>query len=195
MTIPTFPVLATIGFAKRSPIWSVVRQPSVGGQESRFSLWSAPRWRYEFPFELLRQNSDGTELTTLAGFYNSVGGSALIFQYADPNDGSVTAQAFGTGNGTTRAFQLVRAFGGFIEPVYLPTGSPVISVNGTPTSALTIGATGVVTFTTAPAAAAALTWTGTFNWLCNFDDDSIDFEQFGGTQWALSALKFSTVKL
>lgn len=192
MTIPTFPTLTTIGFPKRTPIWSTVKQPSVGGQESRFSLWSWPRWRYEFGFELLR---DGTELTTLAGFYNASLGSALVFQYADPTDGSVTAQNFGTGDGATRAWQLVRSYGGFSEPVFLPTGSPVISVNGTPTSALTISATGVVTFTVAPAAAAALTWTGTFNWLCNFDDDSVDFEQFGATQWALSSLKFSTVKL
>ena len=194
MTVPTFPTLASIGFPKRAPVWSTVKQPSVGGQESRFSLWSSPRWRYEFPAEVLRQNSDATEFAALVGFYNTLGGSAGTFQYSDPNDGSVTAQAFSTGDGTTRSFQLVRTLGGFTEPVYLPT-SQTIYVNGTSTSAYTLGTSGILTFVTAPAAAAALTWTGSFNWLCNFDDDSVDFQQFGAGLWSMQSLKFSTVKL
>ena len=125
MAIPTFPVLTTIGFPKRTVAWSTIKQPSIGGQESRFANWSFPRWSYDFPIELLRQSSAGTEFATLVGLYNGIGGSAGTFQYSDPNDGSVTQQPFGTGDGATTAFQLVRFLGGVAEPVYLPV-SPSI---------------------------------------------------------------------
>ena len=58
-----------------------------------------------------------------------------------------------------------------------------------------LGATGIVTCATAPVAGAVLAWTGTFNWLCRFDDDSLDFQQFGTGLWSMDSLKFSTVKL
>ena len=72
MTLLAFPTLTTIGFPKRTVIWSTLKQPSVGGQESRFALWSFPRWSYDIPIELLRQTSDGTEFAILAGFYNAL---------------------------------------------------------------------------------------------------------------------------
>ena len=58
-----------------------------------------------------------------------------------------------------------------------------------------LGSTGIVTFSTAPVTGAALAWTGAFNWLCRFDDDSIDFQPFGTGLWSMQTLKFSTVKL
>ena len=121
MTIPTFPSLPSIGFPKRSPVWSTIKQPSIGGQESRFAQWSYPKWRYEIPFEVLRNYSGFTEFDSLAGFYNQVYGSAGFFQYNDPNDGLIVNQPLATGDGTTTSFQLVRSKGGFAEPVFLPT--------------------------------------------------------------------------
>ena len=121
MTIPTFPVLPGIGFPKRSPVWSTIKQPSVGGQESRFAQWSYPKWRYEIPFEVLRNYSGFTEFDSLAGFYNQMYGSAGFFQYNDPQDGLIVNQPLANGDGTTTAFQLVRSKGGFAEPVFLPT--------------------------------------------------------------------------
>ena len=121
MTISTFPVLPGIGFPKRSPVWSTIKQPSVGGQESRFAQWSYPKWRYEIPFEVLRNYSGFTEFDSLAGFYNQMYGSAGFFQYNDPKDGLIVNQPLATGDGTTTSFQLVRSKGGFAEPVFLPT--------------------------------------------------------------------------
>ena len=121
MTIPTFPVLPSIGFPKRSPVWSTIKQPSVGGQESRFAQWSYPKWRYEIPFEVLRNYSGFNEFDSLAGFYNQIYGSAGFFQYNDPNDGLIVNQPLATGDGTTTSFQLARSKGGFAEPVFLPT--------------------------------------------------------------------------
>lgn len=180
--------------ATRTPLWKTIPHPSVDGSEPRYAQWSFPRWRYEIPFEVLRSGLTGTEFAALAGFYNSVSGSALPWAYPDPDDGVATAQSFGTGDGITSTFQLVRSKGGFAEPTYLITTSPTIYVNGTPTS-ITNGTGGTVTFGSAPAAGAALTWSGTFSWLCRFDDDQIDFEGIMRGFWALPSLKFTTEKL
>ena len=121
MTLPTFPTLPGIGLPKKSPIWSTVKQPSIGGQESRFAQWSYPKYHYEYPFEFLRDFSGYTEFDSLVAFYNSVNGSAGFWQYTDPKDNLIVNQPLATGDGTTTAFQLVRSKGGFTEPVFLPT--------------------------------------------------------------------------
>ena len=54
---------------------------------------------------------------------------------------------------------------------------------------------GVIVMASAPASGAAIQWTGTYNWLCRFDDDSIDFEAIADGFWSLGSLKFSTEKL
>jgi len=92
----------------------------------------------------------------------------------------------------------VRSLGGFTENVYLPTGAPSIYVNGslkTVTTDYTIGSTGIVTFVSAPANAAPLTWTGNYNWLCYFDDDILDLASSGSGWWEVKSLNFSSVLL
>jgi len=195
MTLPVFPSLtATIGLATRSPTWKTLKFPSIDGSEPRYATWSYPRYAYEIPFELLRNTATITEFQLLAGFYNAVGGAALPWQFNDPDDYLAVAQPFGTGDGVTTQFQLCRAKGGFTMPVFQPIGTPALLVNGATASASVNGG-GLVTFATPPAAGAALTWSGTFNWLCRFDDDQIDFAELGRGMWSLSSLKFTTEKL
>ena len=199
MTAPVFPTFPGLTFPiKRIPLWSTIRQESIGGQTPRFALWSYPRYRYELTFEVLRRYGAFTELDSIIGFYHSVAGAAGVFQYTDGTDNAVTAQVFGTGDGTTTNFQLVRSFGGFTEPVFAPSGTPSIYKAGvlqTLTTHYTIGVTGLVTFTAAPANGAALTWTGAFNWLCQFDDDELGLRQDFADRWAIETLNFTTIKL
>jgi uncharacterized protein (TIGR02217 family) len=196
MTLPTFPTLIGLTFPyKVTPMWSTIHQLSVSGKDSAVQLWTYPRRKYELSYDMLRSDVVNVELQTLIGFFNKVGGSAKAFHFTDPDDSSVTAQPLGVGDGVTTAFQLVRSFGGFTEPVFGPSGTPTVYVNGTPTTLLTISATGLVTFTTAPAAAAVLTWTGTYDWLCRFDDDSNDFEKFMSQLWQLGKITFTTIKV
>src|SRR6185312_13590332 len=175
MTIPTFPSLIGIAWpVKRSPLWSTLKQPAISGLETRFPLWSLPRWKYSLTYDLLRSDAVNLEWQTLVGFFNEVQAAAgQLFQFTDQNDNAVTNQSFGTGDGATTAFQLVRAMGGFVEPVLAVTGTPTIKDNGATVSAAnyTIGSSGIVTFTTAPLSGHALTWTGSFNWYCRFDND------------------------
>jgi uncharacterized protein (TIGR02217 family) len=154
-----------------------------------------PRYRYRLQYEFLRAGARGSDLTTLVGFYNSVGGPFDSFLYSDPDDNAATAQQFGTGDGTTVAFQLLRGFGGFNEPVYDVTGTPLIYKAGLrQTSGYTISATGLVTFSSAPGSGQALTWTGSFYRRCRFLGDQMDTEKFMADLWRLGGVEFISVK-
>ena len=55
-------------------------------------------------------------------------------------------------------------------------------------------ANGAVTFATPPASGAALAWTGYFAFLCRFDGDDLDFEQFMASLWKASSVKFRSLR-
>jgi hypothetical protein len=198
MSPPIFPALPGLAYpVKRTPKWSGSRQESLSGKKVRTSFFSYPIWAYTLPFNILRSGSAFLEWQQLAGFINAVNGGTGLWLYNDVNDNSATAQEFGVGDGVTSTFQLVRALGGFIEPVFFPNVITNIEIAGTPTSAYTQGASnpGAITFNSPPANGAALTWTGTFYWGCRFDDDAFDFENFYSQMMRLKALNFSTEKL
>lgn len=195
MTIPVFPTLPGISWpVKRTPVWFTLAQRSTSGIETRLQVWSYPQYAYELTFEVLRSSPAFTEWQQMEAFYNQCGGSAQMFAFNDPADCAVTAQGFGTGNGSTTAFQLVRSLGGFVCPVFAPVAWTAY-VNGVAAVGATVSARGVVTFASAPAAGAVLTWTGTYNWFCRFDDDKNTFSQDMNQLWSLASLKFTTVKL
>lgn len=200
MTIPVFPDRSVLpGLAwpvKRLPMWSTLHQPTVSGKDTPLPQWTYPRYGFELAFDMLRSDSNA-ELQTLMGFYNSMQGSAGVFAYVDPDDSIATDQAFGFGDGTTRSFQLIRAFGGFVEPVLNVQAGPFVKVAGVATSAFTLSfATyGVITFTSPPANGAALTWSGTFAFLCRFDEDQAEFTKFMQPIWEQKGLKFSSIKV
>jgi uncharacterized protein (TIGR02217 family) len=186
------------------PLWKTLHQESVSGQDNPIALWTFNKWMYELPINMLNsgatafQNLIAIDTQALMAFFNQMQGSAGVFQYNDTDDNSVTDQLFGVGDGTTVAFPLTRTMtgaGGFTwsEPVFAPTITN-IKINGTPTVLYTLGTQGLVTFNSPPAAAASLTWTGTFNWLCRFDDDSLELSKFMNRLWEVRALKFTTIK-
>lgn len=195
MSLLTYPALPGLTYQNKCTlVWSTLKQPATSGRETRIGLWSYPARRYELAYEFLRNSGTTQEWQTLVGFFNQVGGAAGAFLYNDPNDNSATAQTFGVGNGSATTFQLARSFGGFTEPIFAPI-SPTVFINGGATTAFTLGSSGQVTFTTAPASGAVLTWTGTFNWLCRFDGDTLETDQVMSTYWEAKKVSFSTVKL
>lgn len=195
MTIPTYPntLKGLVYPVKRSPIWNTDKQVAVSGKVTAQQLWTYPRYKIEQGYSFLRSDSVNAEWQTLQGFYNQVGGGALPFQFTDPDDGSISAQAIGVGDGATTDFQLVRALGGFVEPVFLPTAQQVF-LEGVLTATYTMQPGGMVRFDAAPGNGVAITWTGTYNWLCRFDDDSLDFSKFMYQFWELSKISFTTEK-
>lgn len=199
MTVPAFPTLKGLGYpGTRSPIWPTDKQISVSGKRTTLARQSYPRYAYELPYSVLRADNVNLELQTLLAFYNSLNGPALPFHYTDPDDNTATLQAFATGDGVTQNFQLVRAMAGvgvsFVEPVSWPTAVAVFE-NGTLRNpgTYTVSATGNVFCNLT--AGHVLTWTGTYDWLCRFDDDSATFELFMSQLYRLKKIKFSTEKV
>lgn len=191
--LPTAPGLAW-GIGK-SPVWSTQVRDSVSGRQYALSRRLYPTWRFKLPFEVLRAKGTWQELEALVGFINSRKGRYDDFLYQDPRDYQVTAQAFGTGDGATKTFALVRSVGGFIEPVgAVNTGATTVFVGGVGTGVTYDANLANVTFAAAPGVGVALTWTGQFYYRCRFEKDEISFEQFMQDLWKAGAVEFRTFR-
>ena len=199
MSSSVYPVLPGLMF----PVGRTLLPPTVqirttpSQREYRARDATVPRYQYSLPYEFLRAGNRGTELATLMGFYNLMGGPFDSFLFSDPDDHAATAQLFGTGNGSTTSFQLVRSFGGFAEPVFDLNGAPGIYIAGVLKTAgtdYTVSSTGLVTFTAAPAAAAALTWTGSFYRRCRFLGDRMDTSKFMADLFEAKRVEFISTK-
>jgi len=193
-----YPTLAGLAFSVGRNLLAppVMVRTTPSQREYRGRSATAPRYQYKLTYEFLRSAAAYAELQTLAGFFNARGGSFDSFLFTDPDDNAVTAQLFGTGNAATTAFQLVRSFGGFAEAVVDLNGAPSIYVNGTlktVTTDYTVSGGGVVTFTSAPAAAAALTWTGSFYRRVRFAKDLAEFGKFMQGLWEARSVELLSV--
>lgn len=199
MSSAVFPSLAGLqwGLTKR-PIWNTRIQKSVSLMETRISFTSIPLWRWSLSYEFLRQNASNAEFQSLSNFFNARQGMWDSWLYSDPSDNSVTDMNFGTGDAATTAFRLGRrlATGGLLEPLYNINVLTNIKKDGVTLSApgdYSVSG-GLVTFTSAPAAAAVLTWTGTYYWRCRFEQDGVDFREFLNALWSVGELAFVSIK-
>lgn len=192
---PTFPGLTWD--ATRTPVWSTTHKPSVSQRDFRSANASYPLYKYKLSYEVLRQTTGFAEFTALVGFFNARRGSFDSFLFTDPDDCTVTAQSLGPGDGSNRLFQLVRTFGGFVEPVFDVNSAPLVYLDGvlqTLATNYTVSGTGLVTFVVAPGAGAAATWTGTYYRRICFAQDTAEFNKFMSNLWALKTLELITVK-
>lgn len=182
----------------KRPAWSTAIVTARSGRERRRQNWSYPIWQFKLQYEVLRDRPTAPDLARLLAFFNMHAGRQRQFFFLDPTDNVVTGQPFGTGDGLTRTFQLTRAMAtgaiAFVEPVGGVQGVPTILINGTATSAFTIGAYGTITFGAAPAAGAVLSWSGRFLFACRFDQDDLDMQQMMTALWSQDGLAFRTVK-
>ena len=194
-----FPFLAGQSFLQlKTPLWSTKTDTAVSGVERRRALWSYPVWKFKVAYEVLRDSPTNLELQRLLAFFNAHQGGFKEFFYYDRTDHAVTGQSIGTGDGVTTTFQLTRTMGTggitFTEPVRGVSGTPTVYINGSATSAYTIGTLGSITFNTPPASGAALTWTGNFFFLCRFAKDELDVDQLMSSLWSNKGLDFLSVK-
>lgn len=198
MSNAVFPTLPGLKWGlTKTPVWSTKVQQAASGRELRASYFSYPLWKFSLGYEVLRANALA-ELQTLIGFFNARQGSFDSFLYEDPDDKSVSNQVFGVAATGQTQYQLARDFGGFVEPVIAPKGTPVIMVAGVPKVAgtdYTISSSGLVNFITALTAGQSLSWTGEFYFRCRFLHDTTEFEQFMRHLWAAKKIEFQSVKL
>lgn len=204
--IPLFPSwLAQVNAAypiAATPNWSTLRQKAVSGKETALGTFANPTKSYELSTEVLREtlgSATNDERRQLEDFIDEINGAVFPFYYDDPDDDLATKQLFCIGDGTTRDFQLCRALidNGFSTAVQSPVPhvDPTIYVDDVATTAFTLGAAGKITFDVAPTAGAVGTWSGSYYWLCRFDEDSIALSKDMSWIWSAKKIPFSMVPL
>jgi len=195
MPIAIFPVLSGMEYpVNRFPVLNTTRHAARSGRRTALPHWTAPLYDFELSFSYLGAEASRLDWQTLEGFWKTTMVTpGQFFQFAFREDASCTNESLGTGNGVTTVYQLVRTLGGFVEPV-LAALTGVFKVNGVTVTA-TINAGGTVTFAAPPGNGLAITWTGTFNWLCQWDQDTAEFSNFAYLFWELKKLTFRSSRL
>jgi uncharacterized protein (TIGR02217 family) len=197
----TPPFAKNFGFPTKTPNFKTIVQSTASLRgEIRVSLTPYPIWTWDFPVNWMKgsEQDQNSVYQYLLGFFLSMGGQFSDFLYEDPYDNQISAASpayFGFGDSSTVNFQLVRPIGAGVDITQNLNGTPTIYVNGTKT-AVTLDATGVVTFTSGPPASGAiLTWSGSFYYRVRFDSDSQDYKQFMDKLWSMDSLKLRSVIL
>ncbi|KGJ23463.1 DUF2460 domain-containing protein [Paracoccus sanguinis] len=158
----------------------------ASGAEERNSSWANSRRRYDVAYGIRRAD----DLAAVVAFFEARNGRLHGFRFKDWADfksclpsqtPGPTNQPIGTGNGATTLFQLTKRYTSgaqswtrvITKPV---AGTVTIALNGTPqASGWSVStATGLVTFTTAPAAGVAITAGFEFDVPVRFDTDALD---------------------
>ncbi len=170
-----FPADISFG-ATGGPEFSTSVVTLQNGFEQRNINWSIARAKYNVSQGIKTQ----AQLDALIAFFRNAGGKAQGFRFKDWSDYQGIGQSIGTGNGSTTQFQLVKHYTSgsatvariITKPV---AGSVTIFVNGVlQTSGVSVNmATGVITFTSAPANLAAISADFEFDVPVRFDTDHL----------------------
>jgi len=196
---PVFPPVPALGWSmKISPRFSTGAAAHSSGREVRTARMTTPLWQIELNFDLLRMVSPNTGLQAVAGFFGQCEGEGASFYFQPPALSPAAAQLLGKGDGVTTTFPFIVTIGGYpLTPAGLGA-VPTIYLNGVvQSSGWTIGNTPftpTVIFATAPAAGVAVTADFAWYWLCRFDDDDLDTEEFMAQLYALQSLRLHTVR-
>jgi hypothetical protein len=203
-TPPSFPTLSGLGWSvHKKPTFSTIVASHVSGREVRDPLYQNPIWQFELTFDGLDSTSSdypglgSNSLQALMGFFLQCQGQYGTFLYTDPTDSAVTDLNFATGDGTTTLFTFSRFMGAFLEPVGWVTSIPAVFLNGvlqSSPSQYSSASPNILEFVTAPALGVAISATFTYAFVCRFDSDDQDFEQFMSNLWKADSVKFKSVR-
>src|SRR4029077_9340912 len=189
MTIPAYRLPANIergsGFG---PTFRNVIQEAIAGNEQRFAQWTKCRGVGDLSYGLLTSSDPLGDFRAILAMYRAHFGSLYPFRFRDWSDYQAVNSVFGTGNSTATAFQLSMTYDPqyillgtagtyfYVRNITLLASTPVIKKAGvvlTPTTDYTISSSGLVTFVTAPATGAQLSWSGDFDVPVRFDSDTL----------------------
>jgi uncharacterized protein (TIGR02217 family) len=190
MTIPAYRLPDGIERGSRfGPSFKNVIQEAISGNEQRFAQWSKCRGVGDLSYGLLTSADPLGDYAAIVSLWRAHFGSLYPFRFKDWSDFTATDELFGTGDGSTTAFQLVKTYDPsqillgsagtlfYVRSITLPTGTPTIWIDGVAQSEgadYAIGDdSGIVTFTSAPSAAKTLTWSGEFDVPVRFDMDQL----------------------
>ena len=167
------------------PEFSTSVSVTASGFERRNSLWTNARLRFDVGPGIRSE----AELGVLIAFFRARRGAARGFRLRDPSDFSsndmvgtpaAVDQLLGTGDGLRSSFPLIKLYGEGAAVQQRRITRPraetlLVSVGGTSvTSGLTLGAGGIVEFTTPPANGAAVRAGFLFDVPVRFADDRLE---------------------
>lgn len=147
-------------------------------REKRNRVWTDARRRYDLTITARTQS----EAEDIHEFHAAMGGREHSFRFWDPLDYKLTAQAIGTGDGSTDAFQIVKTYtqgsATHTRTIEKPIASGfAVYVNDVLKSPSTDYAldtkSGIITFTVPPADSAVITVTGEFDVPVRFVEDEL----------------------
>ncbi|AWD22952.1 DUF2460 domain-containing protein [Fuscovulum blasticum] len=158
----------------------------ASGAEERNASWANSRHRYDVAYGIRRAD----DLAAVVAFFEARNGRLHGFRFKDWADfksclpshtPGPADQPLGTGNGSATLFQLTKRYTSgaqsWTRTITKPVaGTVTIALNGTPQASgwLVSTTTGLVTFTTAPAACVAITAGFEFDVPVRFDTDALD---------------------
>lgn len=198
MSDEIFPKLIGISWdITKTPEFYTISKTSPSGVDVVASLSGYPRWNFTLSYEFLRDTGTDGELQKLVGFFLQRRGNVQDFLLLDDTDHIIeNPQNIGVGDGKTTEFQLIRNYGGFIEPVFGTVSGTVHIFGGgiEITDGVTINAKGLVTFATAPTSGTVLSWTGEFYYRVRFKESSVEFSNFAYKLWEAKTVELVSVK-
>ncbi len=160
---------------------------TVAGYEQRNVNWSQARARYNVAHGV----KTAEQLDMLIAFFRARKGRAYAFRFKDWCDFAAAGQEIGTGDGSTKSFQLVKGYssGGQseIRRIRKPVAeSVVVYRNGSVASGWSLDSTtGIVTFSSAPGNGVAITADFEFDVPVRFDTDRLSarLDDYGTYSW------------
>ena len=201
--------------AQATPMFKTMINENSAGYEQRNQLWAQARRKYSYENAL---ETEDQYLEVLA-FFMARRGPAYSFRVKDWFDyrvetgegimrGTVSNEL--VGNGSTTTFQLSKLYpdsvATFERPIYLPVDQSVYTTDEDNLVAFEVYVsavlmnpvdytvdylTGVITFDTAPADEATLTWTGQFDVPVRFETDELPstYAQWNDLQAGLNMIE------
>ena len=204
MPLPMFPKARGLTWEVHdSPNFSTRISKHVSGRNVRLELMSTPLYAFELVYEYLKFDQAAAGLQAVRALYLNCRGPARPFLFDksigthNPVDSFATGQLLGTGNGTTASFAFTRTEGNWTEPVGQVDPNRVrVYLNGAlqAPSGYQVSLPNTLIFGSAPGDGVAVTADYPFYYVCCFDEDSMDFEQFMYRLWKLQSCKFTTAK-
>ncbi len=186
MTIPSYRLPPWIEKGSRfGPAFKNIIQEAISGNEQRICQWTKCRCTGDVSYGLNNSSNRNGDFHAILALWRAHFGSFYPFRFRDWSDYTTSNEVFGTGNGSTKDFQLSILYDPaykllgvsgtllYLRSITLPNDDVVIKVDGvtqTLTTHYTISS-GVVSFVTAPASGKAISWSGTFDVPVRFDTD------------------------
>lgn len=201
MTTPVFPALSGQGWSvHKKPNFATIVAAHPSGREVRDAKYINPLWEFELVFDGLDSGSSypglgALSLQSLLGLYLQCQGPLATFLYTDPSDNAVAGQMLATGDGARTTFAFARSLGSFLEPVGEVTSVAHVTLNGVnQSSGWSLTPPNSLVFGSAPSPGVIVGASFAYAFLCQFEDDGQDFEQFMSGLWKVDSLKFRTVR-